>query len=51
MDAELRNLVRLRAAGRCEYCHLPPSADEWSFHVDHIIAKTHQVNDDPSNLA
>jgi hypothetical protein len=51
MDAELRNLVRLRAVGRCEYCRLPESADEWPFHVDHIVAKAHQVNDNPSNLA
>lgn len=51
MDAESRNLVRLRAEGRCEYCRLPDSVDEWPFHVDHIIAKVHQQNDDPSNLA
>jgi hypothetical protein len=51
MDAESRNLVRLRAAGRCEYCRLPETADEWPFHVDHIIATVHQQNDDPSNLA
>jgi hypothetical protein len=51
MDAESRNLVRLRAAGRCEYCRLPEFADEWSFHVDHIIATVHQQNDDPNNLA
>jgi hypothetical protein len=23
MDAALRDLVRERAGGRCEYCHLP----------------------------
>ena len=51
MDAEFRNLVRLRAEGRCEYCHLPEAADEWPFHIDHIVATVHQRNDDPSNLA
>ncbi len=51
MDAESRILVRLRAAGRCEYCRLPEAADEWPFHIDHIIATVHQQNDDPSNLA
>jgi hypothetical protein len=51
MDATSRNLVRLRAEGRCEYYRLPEVADEWPFHVDHIIAKVHHLNDDPSNLA
>jgi hypothetical protein len=51
MDAETRKLVRQRADGRCEYCRLPESADEWPFHVDHIVAKAHTVNDDPANLA
>ncbi len=51
MDAGVRNFVRLRAEGRCEYCRLPEAEDEWPFHVDHIIAKVHQPNDDPNNLA
>jgi HNH endonuclease len=52
MDTLTRNLVRRRAADRCEYCGLPQSAVPlFSFHVDHIRAKQHVGSDDPSNLA
>ena len=52
MDATVRTLVRERAGDRCEYCqlkqeHLPFS----TFHVEHIIARQHGGDDDPSNLA
>lgn len=50
MDARTRKLVRERAGDRCEYCHLPANADEWPFHVDHIIATVHGGTDDPHNL-
>jgi hypothetical protein len=50
MDAGTRQLVRQRAQKRCEYCHLPDVADEWPFHVDHIIARVHGGQDEPSNL-
>jgi hypothetical protein len=39
------------ATGRCEYCRLPESADEWPFHVDHIIAQVHGGSDDLENLS
>jgi hypothetical protein len=51
MQAGTRQLVRDRAAGRCEYCRLPESADEWPFHVDHIIARVHGGGDDLENLS
>ncbi|MEX2318076.1 MAG: HNH endonuclease signature motif containing protein [Pirellulales bacterium] len=51
MDARTRQIVRQRAGGRCEYCLLPEAADEWPFHVDHIIARVHGGDDVQSNLS
>jgi 5-methylcytosine-specific restriction endonuclease McrA len=51
MDVATRQLVRERAAERCEYCRLPEQFDEWPFHVDHIIALVHGGGDDPANLS
>jgi 5-methylcytosine-specific restriction endonuclease McrA len=51
MDARTRKLVRKRAGERCEYCRLPETADEWPFHIDHIIARVHGGGDEPSNLS
>lgn len=51
MDAELRDIVRARAGNRCEYCHLPHSAQLMPFHVEHVIAKQHGGGDDLDNLA
>jgi HNH endonuclease len=52
MDTATRNLVRTRAANRCEYCGLPQSALPYStFHVEHIRAKQHSGTDEPDNLA
>jgi 5-methylcytosine-specific restriction endonuclease McrA len=48
--AAIRELVRQRASGRCEYCRLPDSADEWPFHVDHIVARQHEGSDEVDNL-
>jgi hypothetical protein len=50
MDARTRKLIRERAGDRCEYCQLPANADEWPFHVDHIVAIVHGGADDPNNL-
>ena len=52
MSPELRQQVRERAGGRCEYCRLP----DWielagPFHVEHIVARQHRGTDLPSNLA
>jgi hypothetical protein len=50
MDASTRQAVRRRARERCEYCRLPDVADEWPFHVDHIVATVHGGNDSMENL-
>ena len=50
MDERTRELVRDRAAARCEYCRLPDAADEWPFHVDHIVARVHGGGDELDNL-
>lgn len=52
MDPRLRLLVRRRAANRCEYCQLRQEDLPVSvFHTEHIVAKKHGGDDDPSNLA
>jgi hypothetical protein len=51
IDAGVKILVRQRASFRCEYCRLPESAAEISFHVEHIMARQHGGTDDLSNLA
>jgi hypothetical protein len=52
MDAATRQLVRRRAGHRCEYCRLPQDAAPYvTFHIEHIRARQHQGDDDPSNLA
>ena len=51
MDAATRRTVRQRAQDRCEYCHLPQSAQPFvTFLVEHIIARQHGGTDDPGNL-
>ncbi len=50
MTQSLRQFVRERAGGRCEYCHLPDFAAPGSdFHVEHVFAKQHGGTDDPDN--
>ena len=52
MDEAVRQLVRQRARGRCEYCRLPQQALPWArFHVEHIRARQHGGSDDLENLA
>lgn len=52
MDAGTRREVLDRASNCCEYCRIAQSAVPFvPFHVEHIIAQQHQVNDDLSNLA
>jgi hypothetical protein len=51
MDAALREFVRQRAAGLCEYCHLPQGLSELAFHVEHIIPRQHSNDDSTENLA
>ena len=52
MDEALRNLIRNRANFCCEYCSLPEEANPYlTFHIEHVIARRHVVNDSPDNLA
>ena len=52
MSDELRQLVRERAGGRCEYCQLPDSFPPLEpFHLEHIIARQHGGKTDLDNLA
>lgn len=52
MDEALRQLVRTRAAQRCEYCHLEQKYAPFAhFHVDHIVSRQHGGSDDSENLA
>lgn len=51
MESGIRALVRGRAADRCEYCRLPQSAIDLTFHIEHIIASQHLEDDSPDNLA
>lgn len=47
----LERRVRRRAKGRCEYCRLPRAASEFTFPIDHIIARQHSGPTDAGNLA
>jgi hypothetical protein len=51
MDARTRQAVQLRAGRHCEYCRLPDVADEWPFHVDHVVARVHGGVDEVENLS
>ncbi len=51
MDARLRELVKQRAAGRCEYCWLRQEQAPLAFHVEHITPRQHARKDTPENLA
>src|SRR5262245_46703173 len=50
MKSEVREFVRQRAGGRCEYCLLPEECDELPFHLEHAIAKQHGGGNDEANL-
>lgn len=51
MSEALYAAVRFRARFRCEYCRLPEAPSELTFPVDHIIARQHQGQTEPDNLA
>ena len=51
MDAATRRLVRARAGMRCEYCRIHEDDEPFAFHIEHIVAKKHEGEDDSSNLA
>jgi hypothetical protein len=52
MSPRIREHVRERAGGRCEYCRFhEEDLPLWPFHLDHIVAEQHLGTDDPANLA
>jgi hypothetical protein len=51
MDAATRELVRVRASGRCEYCRLSHEFDALPFQIDHILPRKHGGGDTLDNLA
>jgi hypothetical protein len=51
VPVELRELVRARANGRCEYCLLPEGFASHKHEPDHIIPQQHGGFTNPDNLA
>ena len=51
MAEGLREAVRRRADGRCEYCRLPESHSALPFELEHIIAEKHGGKTVLNNLA
>ena len=51
VPAALRNLVRRRAGGRCEYCLLHEDDALFPHVVDHVVARKHQGATHERNLA
>jgi HNH endonuclease len=52
MDDETRTFVRQRAGNCCEYCRIHQRYyPDFTFHVEHVIARQHRGPDDPDNLA
>ena len=51
MESAVRELVRWRARGRCEYCGIPQEHVAFQFQIEHIIARQRRGSDDPNNLA
>ncbi len=51
MKASLRRKVWLRAAGRCEYCHMPSHYYLAPYQIDHVIAQQHGGRTVLRNLA
>lgn len=51
IPARLAREVRQRAADTCEYCRLPQASQEATFHIDHIVPRSHGGETVPGNLA
>ena len=51
MNRELIALVRERAGGRCEFCHMPREFDDVWDEIDHIIPLVHHGQTVAENLA
>jgi hypothetical protein len=48
----VKDAVRRRAGGRCEYCRMDSAWEPLNtYHVEHVIARQHRGVDDLSNLA
>jgi hypothetical protein len=50
-SASVRQKIRERANGRCEYCKKPDAVSVYPHHVDHIIPVFHGGDNDEDNLA
>jgi hypothetical protein len=50
MAVSLPQRVRERAAGRCEYCHLPQDGSNIPFEIDHIVSRKHHGRTVATNL-
>jgi 5-methylcytosine-specific restriction endonuclease McrA len=48
---KLKEEIRLKAKGRCEYCQLSQVGQEATFHVDHIIPRNEEGETTLKNLA
>jgi 5-methylcytosine-specific restriction endonuclease McrA len=51
IEASLRDLVRARAGGCCEYCHISERFTLTEHEVDHVIALKHLGQTVADNLA
>lgn len=51
MDTPIREALRNRAKGRCEYCHMPEQFSTLRFQQDHVIAQKHRGRTALENLA
>ena len=52
MDDETKQFVRQRAEDRCEYCGVHQRYyPDFTFHIEHIVARQHRGPDEPENLA
>lgn len=47
----MKEVVRRRARGRCEYCGLPESESGLPFEIDHILVRQHEGETSLDNLA
>ena len=48
---EVVAIVKRRARGKCEHCHLPAGVSESPFQMDHVVARKHGGGNEPGNLA
>jgi hypothetical protein len=51
MTRALKQEVRTRARGQCEYCRLPEAHYRQRFHLEHVVARQHRGPTTSANLA